>query len=205
MTLDLLTALMGFAFASSITPGPNNLMLMASGANFGLKRTLPHMFGISLGHGFMTFMLGLGLIQVFEAYPKIRIGLTILCSVYLLFLAWKIANAAPPGQAQVAGKPMTFLQAVAFQWVNPKAIYMSITAQTNYAPEGAGWVGAALVALIFMSLNLPSVSLWAWMGTRIRRWLGSDTRLRIFNGTMATLLVLTLYPILRDLVQNMSV
>ena len=114
-------------------------MLMASGANFGLVRTLPHMLGVSLGHGFMTFVLGLGLVQVFEAVPAVRVGLTVLCSAYLLWLAWKIATAAPPKEGGAAGTPLTFLQAAAFQWVNPKAIFMSITAQTNYAPEaGAG-------------------------------------------------------------------
>ena len=96
MTQELLFGLVGFAFALSITPGPNNLMLMASGANFGLLRTLPHMLGISLGHGFMVFLMGLGLVRLFESYPNLRLALTVLCSAYLLWLAWKIANAAPP-------------------------------------------------------------------------------------------------------------
>ncbi len=198
MTQDLIFALVGYALASSITPGPNNLMLMASGANFGLARTLPHMLGVSLGHGFMTFVLGLGLVQLFQSFPTVRIGLTLLCSAYLLWLAWKIANAAPPKEGGAAGTPLTFLQAAAFQWVNPKAIFMSITAQTNYAPDEGGWAGALAVAAIFACINLPSVSVWAWMGVQMKRFLGTGARLRAFNITMALLLVASLIPILMD-------
>ncbi len=196
MTFELTLALMGYAFATSVTPGPNNLMLMASGANFGLRRTLPHMLGVSLGHGFMTFVFGLGLSHLFQTVPTVKIVLTVLCSVYLLWLAWKIANAAPPTDAAKAGTPLTFLQAAAFQWVNPKAIFMSITAQTNYAPEGAGWVGAAMVAGIFACVNLPSVGVWSWMGVQVKRFLDTGRRLRIFNISMAVLLVLSLIPII---------
>ncbi len=196
MTQELLLALIGFAFASSITPGPNNLMLMASGANFGLRRTLPHMLGVSLGHGLMVFLLGLGLVQVFEHFPRVRLALTVVCTIYLLYLAWKIANAAPPKDAEAESRPFTFLQAAAFQWVNPKAIYMAITAQTYYAPPDAGWWGAATVAGAFICVNFPSVSLWAWMGVQMKRFLGQGRRLRIFNGAMALLLVGTLVPIL---------
>jgi threonine/homoserine/homoserine lactone efflux protein len=197
MTQELLFGLVGFAFALSITPGPNNLMLMASGANCGLLRTLPHMLGISLGHGFMVFLMGLGLVRLFESYPNLRLALTVLCSAYLLWLAWKIANAAPPPESDIEGTPLTFLQAAAFQWVNPKAIYMAITAQTYYAPQGGGWIGAALVAGVFSMTNLPSVSVWAWLGVQMKRILGTGRLLRAFNITMALLLVATLIPLLQ--------
>ena len=195
MTFDLFSALIIFAGVSSLTPGPNNLMLMASGANFGVRRTIPHMLGISLGHALMGFLLGIGLIAVFNAYPVIKQAMLVICSVYLLYLAWKIANAAAPKDAKTGGKPLTFLQAAAFQWVNPKAVYMAITSQTYYAPDGSGWWGAALVAAIFAMVNLPSVSLWAWGGTQVRRWLATPSRLRAFNWTMALALVATLIPI----------
>jgi len=200
MTYDLITALVLFAFASSITPGPNNIMLLASGANFGLRRTVPHMLGISLGHAFMVSMVGLGLLQVFELYPWVRTALMVICAVYLLYLAWKVANAAPPADAPSDARPLTFLQAAAFQWVNPKAWYMAIYAQTNFAPEdgimGMVWLGAITVAAIFAVTNLPSVTVWAWGGVKIRRWLDGPGRLRAFNITMAVLLVLSLYPML---------
>jgi threonine/homoserine/homoserine lactone efflux protein len=195
MNTELLTGLMLFAFASSITPGPNNIMLMASGVNFGLRRTVPHMLGVSLGHGAMTVLLGLGLVQIFVLIPWLRTVLTVISVAYLLWLAWKVANAAPPAHATEDARPLTFLQAAGFQWVNPKAVYMSIYAQTTYAPEGAGWPGAVLVGVVFALVNLPSVATWAWGGTQVRRWLAAPGRLRVFNWTMAALLVLSLYPI----------
>ena len=202
MTFDFLPALITFAFVSSITPGPNNLMLVASGANYGFRRSLPHMVGISLGHGFMVFILGLGLLQLFDTIPNLKLSLTAVCSVYLLYLAYKIATASAPGKPKEGAKPFTFLQAAAFQWVNPKAIYMGIAAQTNYGPEGSTaplWVTSLVVAVAFTCTNLPSVSTWAWMGTQIRRWLQSPARLRAFNFTMATLLILTLVPVIKGL------
>lgn len=196
MTYELLTGLVLFAFASSITPGPNNIMLMASGVNFGLRRTLPHMLGVSLGHGAMTLILGMGLLQIFDIIPWLRTALTIVSVAYLLWLAWKVANAAPPKDAKEGTNPLTFLQAAGFQWVNPKAIYMSIYAQTAYAPESAGWTGAVAVAVIFSLVNLPSVATWVWGGTQVRRWLDGPGRLKAFNWTMAGLLVLSLFPML---------
>lgn len=199
MTPILFSGLVAFALVTSITPGPNNLMLMASGANYGVRRTLPHLLGVSLGHGLMVFLLGLGLAEIFDNLPSVRLVLTWLCAAYLLWLAWKIATASPPKNEEATGTPLTFLQAAAFQWVNPKAIYMGITAQTAYAPEGGGALTAALVAATFACINLPSVSLWAWAGTQIRRLLSNPVRLRAFNWTMAALLVLTLVPVARAL------
>lgn len=197
MTSEILIALVGFAFASSITPGPNNLMLMASGANYGLRGTVPHMLGISLGHAFMVTMVGVILLQVFETYPALNIVLKVLSAAYMLWLAWKIANAVAPEAKEVTGKPFTFLQAAAFQWVNPKAWFMAITAISVYAPKDQSiWVGSLLVAGVFAATNLPSVSVWAWMGVQVRRWLGTAKRLRIFNISMALLLVVSLYPML---------
>ena len=188
---DVLFALIGFAFVSSITPGPNNLMLMASGANFGFNRTVPHMLGISIGHSFMIIMVGLGLIQLFEAFPILHKIMTGLSVVYLLYLAWKIANAAPPKDGEASGTPLSFLQAAAFQWVNPKAWFMALTAITVYAPEKSV-PAITLVALVFAMTNLPSICTWTVLGVQMRRWLSDPNRLRIFNWTMAALLVGTL-------------
>ena len=200
MTPDLIAALVLFAFAASITPGPNNLMLLASGANFGLRRTVPHMLGISIGHAVMVAAVGMGLIRLFDLIPWLRTVLMVASAGYLLYLAWKIANAAPPGDAPTDARPFTFLQAAAFQWVNPKAWYMAIYAQTNFAPEGGvfgvAWAGAVAVAVVFALTNLPSVTVWAWGGVQVRQWLATPGRLRAFNITMAVLLVLSLYPML---------
>lgn len=196
MTPDALTALVLFAFVSSVTPGPNNLMLMASGANFGFRRTVPHMLGISIG--FLVLMLGagIGLVQIFDRFPVVYTVLLIASVVYLLWLAWKIANAAP-AQAQAAkGRPMTFLEAAAFQWVNPKAWTMALTAITVHVADG-GTAMLALAALVFALVNLPSVSMWTVMGQQMARFLTNPVRLRMFNWSMAALLVASLYPVLK--------
>lgn len=195
MTYDILLALVAFAFVSSITPGPNNLMLMASGANFGFRRTIPHMLGIGLGFMLMVLLVGAGLVQVFEAYPVSHVILKIASVAYLLFLAWRIANAAPAEGPGHAGRPMTFLQAAAFQWVNPKAWAMALTATTAYAP-GQTLQAIALVAIVFGCVNLPSVSTWTVLGQQMARVLTNRRRLTVLNWSMAALLVISLYPVL---------
>ena len=122
MSAELISALFVFAFVASVTPGPNNLMLMASGANFGFRRTMPHMFGIAVGFNVMVVLLRMGLMGVFDAFPAMRQVLKVVSVAYLLWLAWKIANAAAPGRAEAGGKPLTFWQAAAFQWDNPKKL-----------------------------------------------------------------------------------
>ena len=196
MTYEMILALVGFAFATSITPGPNNLMLMASGANFGFRRTVPHMLGISLGHMLMIVLVGLGLNQLFVAFPPLELAMKVASVGYLLFLAWKIANAAPPQDGAAKGKPLTFLQAALFQWVNPKAWFMALTATTVYAPDQC-LTSIMVVAAVFAAVNLPSVSSWTFMGQQIRHVLTSEKRLRAFNWTMAALLVASLVLILK--------
>ena len=168
MTSDLLLALWLYALVSSITPGPNNLMLLASGVNFGFWRTVPHILGITLGHSFMVFVIGIGLAGAFQRWPVLQTVLTVVSVAYLLWLAWKIAHATPPEPGEAGGKPLTPLQAAAFQWVNPKAWTMALGAITLYAP-GTDLRSVLLVVVVFASTNLPSVSLWAGMGTALRR------------------------------------
>lgn len=195
MPPEILIALITFAFVSSITPGPNNLMLMASGANYGFRRTLPHMFGISLGHAFMVVAVGAVLLDIFARFPVLNIVLKVLSAAYMLWLAWKIATALPPEARAVTGRPFTFLQAAAFQWVNPKAWFMAITAISTYAPQDRGALAGALaVAAVFAATNWPAIAVWAWIGVQVRRFLGTAGRLRAFNITMAVLLVGSLYP-----------
>ena len=198
MSADFLLALVAFAFISSITPGPNNLMLMASGTNFGLRRTLPHMFGVSLGFTLMVALVGIGIARIFETVPYAYLTLKTVSAVYLLYLAWKIARAAPPQDKSVAadGRPLTFLQAAAFQWVNPKAWAMALTAVSAYTTASAPIASLAIVVYVFWLINLPSISIWTVLGTQVRRFLGNPVRLRIFNVTAALLLVATLWPIL---------
>lgn len=195
MWTQTLPALAAFAFVSSITPGPNNLMLMTSGTNFGFRRTVPHLLGVALGFVLMIVLVGLGLAELFARYPVARQVLTWVSVAYLLFLAWKVATAQPPGEGQAGtGRPLTFVQAALFQWVNPKAWTMALTGVTVYMPPVDPWIGLALVAGLFGLVNLPSVALWAAMGVKLRRWLSDARRLRMFNVAAALLLVGSLYP-----------
>ena len=195
MTYEAILPLVLFALVSSITPGPNNLMLLASGANFGFRRSVPHMLGISMGFALMALLVGIGLAQVFELYPVLKLILKILAMVYMLYLAWKIANAAAPKSVSATAKPFTFLQAAAFQWVNPKAWAMALTAVTVYAPNQQFAV-IAIVAGVFSVVNLPSVTFWAVMGQQMQKVLTNQRRLQVFNITMAMLLVGSLYSVL---------
>lgn len=205
MTLELLTALIAFAFVASITPGPNNLMLLASGTNFGFRRTLPHMFGVAIGFTLMVASVGIGLVEVFDRFPVSYQILKVVSVLYLLYLAFKVATAgspaapaasAPAPPSVAAAKPFTFLQAAAFQWVNPKAWAMALTAITAYTPESHPLPSVLLVAAVFGVVNLPSISVWMLLGTQLRRLLTDPFKLRAFNVIAALLLVGSLYPII---------
>jgi len=200
MSTEILLALTAFAFVSSITPGPNNLMLMASGTNFGFVRTIPHMLGVAIGFTLMIVLVGAGLAQIFELFPVAHTILKVVSVVYLLWLAWKIAISKPPGadKAKAGAKPFTFIQAALFQWVNPKAWTMALTAVTAYTIPSQPILSLLLIAGIFGLVNLPSVSSWALMGVQLRRFLDDPLKLRIFNVTAALILVATLYPIVFD-------
>ena len=196
MDLTLLPALTLFAFVTSITPGPNNMMLLASGANFGLRRTVPHMLGVGIGFVLMMILIGLGLLQVFDRYPVSYDILRWGGLAYMLWLAVKIATQVPKvPEPNPQARPITFLQACAFQWVNPKAWSMAVNAITLYTAQQS-LPGIALAAVVFGVVNIPSVALWAMLGQQMRRFLTSPARLRAFNIGMAVLLVLTLIPVL---------
>jgi len=196
MSYDLLPALAMFALVSSITPGPNNLMLMASGANFGFLRTLPHMLGVGLGFTLMVMLVGIGIVQIFDAFPVTYIALKYISIIYLFYLAYKIATSSISLDNNVAKTtPMTFMQAILFQWVNPKAWTMALTAISLYAPSKS-IVAVAIVALIFGLINIPSVSSWVVLGQQIQKVLKSPMHVKTFNMSMALLLVLSLYPVL---------
>ncbi|SMH51733.1 LysE family translocator [Maritimibacter sp. HL-12] len=195
MTPELFLAFATFAFVSSATPGPNNMMLLASGANFGMRRTVPHMLGVGIGFSVMILGLGLGLVALFERFPVAYDVLKGIAVIYMLWLAWKIAHASAPDSARAGGKPFTFFQAAGFQWVNPKAWAMALTALTAYAP-GQTLAAVGLVALIFGAINLPTVAVWALLGREMRRFLTNPRRLTVFNWTMAAALLASLWPVL---------
>lgn len=197
MTFDALFALVLFGLTTSITPGPNNMMLFASGVNFGFRRTIPHMLGI--GAGFFSLLLGVGfgLGALLHALPQLYLALKIAGGLYLLYIAWKIGSSRVLAEGRSGGRPMTFLGAAAFQWVNPKAWVMAVTAMAIYADPENYLRSVWLIGIVFALVNLPSVSLWAGFGSVLRNWLAVPVRLKWFNITMAVLLVLSLLPMLK--------
>ena len=198
MSSSLLWALVVFAFVTSVTPGPNNMMLLTSGVNFGFRRTIPHALGVAVGFTLMVALVGLGLAGIFKAAPVLLTVLKWVGAAYMLLLAVKLARAAPLQEGGPLGRPMTFLQAAAFQWVNPKAWIMALTASATYTVPDAYVVSVFVVAAVFGGINLPTVSSWVLFGTALRRVLTNRSALRVFNWTMALLLVASLYPALRD-------
>ena len=196
MSIELFGALLLFALIASITPGPNNLMLMASGANYGFRKTMPHLLGVVLGFAVMVLLVGFGLMNLFAAFPLMYLLLKTASVIYLAYLAWKIATAAAPDtDEQTDGKPLTFLQAAIFQWVNPKAWAMALTALSAYTPPSLPFVAVLFVSSAFLLTNVPSQLIWVMLGTQLRKWLSNSLKLRVFNAVIAALLLLSVYPI----------
>lgn len=199
MSADQLLAFCMFALIASITPGPNNMMIMASGLNHGFVRSLPHLAGICCGFVFMVFATGVGMHAVFDAVPQLQTVLKYVGAAWMVWLAWKLANAAPMGKNGAnSAKPMSFIGAAAFQWVNPKAWVMSVGAVTSYLPHASELKDVITLALIFGVIGTPCVGIWASFGVGMQRVLQQPRAVRIFNFTMAGLLLASLYPVLVD-------
>jgi threonine/homoserine/homoserine lactone efflux protein len=199
MMIDALITLIIFCFLGTGTPGPNNIMLMASGMNYGLRRSLPHIFGVAFGVPVMVLGVGVGLNQAFAALPWLEETLKYVCAAYLLYLAYRIATARPKVSGdgvEVSGKPLTLWQAAAFQWVNPKAWFIVTTALSVYAPPtSTPFVGTLLVAGGFALSGNCTALTWTALGDRLRLFFESPRRLQVFNISAAILLILTLVPI----------
>ncbi|QPC88154.1 LysE family translocator [Mesorhizobium sp. NBSH29] len=197
MSADTFLALLVYAFVSSITPGPNNFMLLASGVNFGFVRTIPHMLGIASGFFSLLLGVGLGLGTLLLAFPQLHLALKIGGGAYLLYLAWKIATSRTLGRAgDVGAHPMTFVQAAAFQWINPKAWVMAVSAIAIYTNAQQPFLSVMLISSAFALVNFPSVSVWAGFGMALRGFLADPVRLKWFNIAMGILLAATLWPML---------
>ena len=190
--------LLGFAifgFATAATPGPNNAMLAASGANFGIRRTIPHMLGIAAGFPVMLLLVAFGFGEILRQAPGLHAILRWAGALYLLWLAWRIAVSVPEGPGQTRSRPLNLLQAALFQWVNPKAWIVAIGAVTTYTTAGDTMRQAPALAAIVVLVTLPCLIAWAALGAGAGRLL-SPARLRTFNRIMAALLVLSLAPML---------
>lgn len=192
--MEYYLALFGFTFATSITPGPNNLMLLASGLNHGIKRSLPHYFGIAIGFMLMSVLIGLGFGALFVEFPGAFLVIKVLGISYLLFLAWKIANIGRQGVSDNLNKPLSFIQAAAFQWVNPKSWVMVVGAITAFSVQNKIIESIVAVSIAYLLTNLCCQGIWLTAGQGLQGFLKDDRRLRFFNVTMAVLLVASIIP-----------
>lgn len=183
-----LLPLLTYSLVMSSTPGPNNIMLTASGANFGYRRSLPHILGIAAGHGPQIFFSCLGLGALLQRHPELHAALRVAGAAYLVVLAWQLAGSAI-GRKEMA-RPLSFWQALAFQAVNPKGWVKAVTVASVFMPPGLDLLSGALLATaISIAINLPCVSMWALFGVAIRRALTDARRQRAFNAIMAASLV----------------
>jgi threonine/homoserine/homoserine lactone efflux protein len=194
MQTEALIALLSFCTVSTITPGPNNMMLLSSGATFGLRRTVPHILGIAGGCAVMVLLLGWAVAGAAGRLPVLFPALHVVSTIYLLWLAWRIATSSGPGEAGVRGEPFSMVNAAAFQWVNPKAWAMVLGAVASFArPDHLGF-DVPVIAVILAAVGLPCITLWASSGSMLRNVLSDPRALRAFNWGMAALLVASILP-----------
>jgi len=199
MTQPLFIAFVVFAAVMFFTPGPNNVMLLSSGLNYGFRRTLPHVAGIVIGFAFMVGAVGLGLGTIFITYPVLQTILKYAGAAYLVYLAAVIAMSGPvaSGQDNVRG-PMTFWGAAMFQWVNVKGWVMVIGTITAYAAIAIFPWNILIQVVISLLMGAMSCVAWALFGSALRPWLTSPRVVRVFNIVMAILLLASLFPVFME-------
>lgn len=186
--METLIPLALFAFVSSITPGPNNIMLTSSGILFGFVRSVPHMLGITFGFGVLLALCATGIGALILAVPAIHIVLKAAGSAYLLYLAWNLRSMAFGGEADPNARPMSFFGAALFQFANPKAWVMALTGVSAFLPVvEPAWLAVALFCIVFCTVNLPCVGVWAGAGAALRRYLSEARWQRLFCMVMVVL------------------
>ena len=200
--MDLFLAVLFFAFSTTITPGPNNVMIMSSGVNYGIKASVPHWLGICLGFPLMVLLVGLGFGVVFERYPHLHQLIKVLGVAYLVWLAWRIASAEPKAIEQGKSKPFSFIQAALFQWVNGKAWVMASGAVAAFTTVGGiYWQEVGIITSAFLLVAFPCVGVWLVFGAALRTVLTQALFQRIFNICMAVILVLSVVPVMLEIWQ----
>ena len=180
-----------YTFVMSITPGPNNVMLTASGANFGLRRTVPHILGICVGFVVQLLAVCTGLSVLFARWPALQSALGWVGAAYLLYLGWHMLGRSD-AQARAGGQPVSFLQAAMFQFLNPKAWVMTVTAATLFLPREMGFLAGGLYMVAVMEgIGLPCMAVWAVFGSSLKSFIGAPRGRRVFNVAMALALATT--------------
>jgi threonine/homoserine/homoserine lactone efflux protein len=193
----MLLALVSFAFVMSFTPGPNNILLTASGVNFGFVRSIPHILGVKFGFVALLAACGLGLGLLFTTYPAAQTVLKIAGALYMLWLAWKVANAGSAGDAAVQPRPISFLQAAAFQWVNPKGVVAALGAVALFVRPETAFADFLLLIFVFGLFTILATSTWTAFGAALSTLLRNPRHARVFNIAMALLLVASIVPMVR--------
>jgi threonine/homoserine/homoserine lactone efflux protein len=204
MSLQTLIAVLIFSTVMAFTPGPNNAMLASSGARFGLARTLPHAAGVTLGFPVMIFLVGLGLASILLASPLLQLAMKGVSCAYLLWMAFQIARSDSAKENNGRDKPLSFLQAAAFQWINPKAWLMAVGVSAYTTGSGRLYLEVAIIAAVSLVVSIFSTLTWAAFGAGIRRWLRSATALRCFNIAMALSLVASMVPIMLEIAASLK-
>jgi threonine/homoserine/homoserine lactone efflux protein len=189
--LVLLGPVTWYVFVMIVTPGPNNMMLTASGMNVGYRRTVPHLLGIGVGFGLLMAACGYGLGAVFQEVPEARTALAVVGSAYLAYLAWRIANAAAP-TANEGAKPLSFFEAFGFQFLNPKGWVMALTAATLMPALGSVEAKAVTLGIMAALIGVPCMSIWAAFGSALATLFQQAKWRRIINWTLAALLLATI-------------
>ncbi|MGY4349586.1 threonine/homoserine/homoserine lactone efflux protein [Bradyrhizobium sp. GM7.3] len=199
MAYSLFYAFLAFMVVMYFTPGPNNIMLLASGLTYGFRRTIPHIAGIVIGFAFMIAAVGLGLGTVFLAYPILQTILKYAGAVYLIYLGAVIALSGPTTPDGETGRgPMTFWGAAMFQWINAKGWVIVIGTITAYAAIARFPINIAIQTLVSLLVGAVSTVVWVLFGTALRPVLTSERLVRAFNILMAILLLASLYPVVMD-------
>lgn len=201
--MEFYLAVLLFAVSSTVTPGPNNIMIMTSGLNYGVKNSIPHLLGICFGFPVMVIIIGLGFSVVFEMYPLFHEAIKVFGVLYLLYLAWLIASSSPVSLEGKKSKPLSFTQAALFQWVNPKAWVVATGAVSAYTSVSSDIIGQVVyIALAFLFVAFPSLGIWLIFGVGIKKYLKSPKHQKIFNLSMALLLIGSVLPVLKELVEQ---
>lgn len=195
-TVTMILSITSFGLASTMTPGPNNIMLLSSGLTFGYKRTIPHALGINFGFPVMVICVGLGVGELFEIFPFIYTTLKVVGISYLIWMAWHIANTKGSLNTEnKKDKPFTFLQAALFQWINPKAWMMAITSTAAFITDHqVASVQVMIISCIYFFCAIFSTNSWALGGVMLRRFIQNERLIQIFNIAMAILIVGSIIP-----------
>jgi threonine/homoserine/homoserine lactone efflux protein len=198
---ELFVSFVIFAIIAAVTPGPNNVMLTTTGLNFGVRRGMPHLFGIAIGFPVMLALIGLGFGTLFQLFPLLHEIIKIIGVIYLIYLAWKIASADGSSNQIAPSQPISFWQSAAFQWINPKAWVMGSSALAAYTSlDDSFFLQVVVISICFGAITFPCAGIWLVFGAGLQRFLKDPLHRKTFNIAMALLLIASILPVAWELI-----